>query len=160
MLAVRVLAEQRSGEGLRVHEGAEGAEGGEGSVRVHDGEANRADEVGTDRGLEGSGFLFVIDINNCAEKGYAIIDNRYSYASIETVRASRANLWNSRIAGKDFIYIVIKPNKEGKKKQLLFKVVKRDDCVEELNAKMKRELWDVCCRQIFCFLGLLTLVWS
>lgn len=43
---------------------------------------------------------------------------------------------------------MIKPNKEGKKKQLLFKVVKRDDCVEELNAKMKRELWDVCCRQI------------
>ena len=89
MPVVRVLAEQRAGEGLRVHEGAEGAEGGEGSVRVHDGEADRADEVGMGRGLEGSGFLFVIDINNCVEKGYAIIDNRYSYASIETVRASR-----------------------------------------------------------------------
>lgn len=51
-----MLAEQWSGEGLRVYEGAEGAEGGQGSVRVHFGEATGADEVGMDRVLKVVGF--------------------------------------------------------------------------------------------------------
>lgn len=44
----------------------------------------------------------MIDINNCTEKGYAIIDNRYGYTSIDTVRASRPENWNSQNSGERF----------------------------------------------------------
>lgn len=33
-----------------------------------------------------SGFLFVVDIDSCQEKDYAIIESRYSYTQIESVK--------------------------------------------------------------------------
>ena len=35
-------------------------------------------------------FLFVIDIAHCSEKGYAIIESRYNYSSVESVRAGES----------------------------------------------------------------------
>lgn len=33
-----------------------------------------------------SGFLFVVDIDSCEEKDYAIIESRYNYTQIESVK--------------------------------------------------------------------------
>lgn len=38
--------------------------------------------------LKGRAFLFVIDILHCAVEGYATIENRYSYDSIESLKES------------------------------------------------------------------------
>lgn len=35
-----------------------------------------------------SGFLFVIDILQCIEKGYATIESKFSYDSLESVKDS------------------------------------------------------------------------
>ena len=91
----------------------------------------------------------MIDISSCTEKGYAIIDSRYSYTSIELVKSSTNLSAEYNIAGKDFIYIVIKPNKEGKKKQLLFKVNQRDECISELNFKINQATFLVCSQTDF-----------
>lgn len=38
------------------------------------------------------------------------------------------------VAGKDYIYIVVSPKKEGQKKKLLYYVSQRDECLSELQS--------------------------
>lgn len=89
--------------------------------------------------LKGRAFLFVIDILHCAVEGYATIENRYSYDSIESLKESGGGARKSRVAGKDYIYIVIKPNAEGQRKKLLFYVSNRDECMAELRKRLQKE---------------------
>ena len=87
--------------------------------------------------LKGRAFLFVIDILHCAVEGYATIENRYSYDSIESLKESGGGARQSRVAGKDYIYIVVSAKKEGQKKKLLYYVSQRDECLSELQNHCK-----------------------
>ena len=80
--------------------------------------------------LKGRAFLFVIDILHCAVEGYD---------SIESLKESGGGARQSRVAGKDYIYIVIKPNAEGQRKKLLFYVSNRDECMAELRKRLQKE---------------------
>lgn len=82
-------------------------------------------------------FLFVIDIARCSEKGYAIIESRYNYSSIESVRAGESARERLFLAGKEYIYMVIFSNQNGQKKKLLYYVSMRDTCLGELQRRIQ-----------------------
>lgn len=83
-----------------------------------------------------SSFLFVIDIDSCPEKDYAIIESKYSYTQIESVKEGLVVYWDYKIAGKEYIFMIGLSSKEGQKRKMLFNVEKRDECIEEFKNRM------------------------
>lgn len=80
----------------------------------------------------------MIDILQCTMKGYATIENQYRYDSIESLTKGDVEGKRLHIVGKDYMYIVIKPNAEGQKKLLLF-VSNRDECMDELQKRLQKK---------------------
>lgn len=83
-----------------------------------------------------SGFLFVIDIDSCPEKDYAIIESKYNYTQIESVKEGLVFYYDYKIAGKEYIFMIALSSKEGQKRKMLFNVENRDECIEEFKNRM------------------------